>query len=440
MPFQLSRVGLAGLKLIDAAIGGVGLLDRPFNVQALIRRACERTGHADFGDAEFGPGLAVLLEACAREAALSVVGRSATGWDVVRFLSNLLRLQAAEAADPAIRAEPVEAPLLISGLPRSGTTFLHRLLMADPANRAPLVWETIHPCPPLGEDDGRIAQVNQQLQMFGRLAPGFQALHPLDAVSPQECSEITAHLFTSLRFDTNYEIPSYRAWLDEHAERQFATYAFHRRFLQHLQVRDRRAAGAAAPPRRWVLKCPEHVFALPAIRSVYPDARMVFVHRDPLKVLLSVAELTEVLRRPFTRRLDPMVIGQSESARWLEGTRRMMAAGEDGGFGRPICHVHYRELVADPVGTARRVYAHFGMAFTEAGAAAMAAYVSEKPDGGYARHDYRLADHGLDEAAERERFRPYMEHFGIAAEPLAARASQPRTAVHARAVGAPATG
>jgi hypothetical protein len=425
---------------MDALVGGLGLLDRPFDIQALIRRARERTGHADFGDADFGPGLAVLLEACAREAALSVVGRSATGWDVVRFLSNLLRLQAIETADPSVTAEPIAAPLLITGLPRSGTTFLHRLLMADPANRAPLVWETIHPCPPAGQDAARIALVDRQLQIFERLAPGFRALHPLEAVSPQECSEVTAHLFTSLRFDTNYQIPSYRAWLDAHAERPFAAYRFHRRFLQHLQARDRRADAAAGLPRQWVLKCPEHVFALPAIQAVYPDARMVFVHRDPLRVLLSVAELTEVLRRPFTRRLDPMSIGQSESARWLEGTRRMMAAGADAGFARPVCHVQYRALVADPVGTARRVYAHFGMELTASGAAAMADYVAAQPDGGYARHDYRLADHGLEEAAERERFRPYMEHFDIAAEPLAARASQPRTAMSARPIDAPAPG
>ena len=163
--------------------------------------------------------------------------------------------------------------------------------------------------------DARPARVARQLRAFERLAPEFRALHPLDATSPQECSEITAHVFRSLRFDTTYRIPSYRHWLDQAGH--LPAYRFHRRFLQHLQHQ--------APGGRWVVKCPDHLFALDAIRAVYPDARLVFVHRDPVKVLLSVAKLTEVVRRPFTRRLDPHEIGRQESARWLDGTQRMIA-------------------------------------------------------------------------------------------------------------------
>ena len=138
---------------------------------------------------------------------------------------------------------------------------------------------------------------------FERLAPEFRGLHPLDATSPQECSEITAHVFRSLRFDTTYRIPTYRAGWTRAGH--LPAYRFHRRFLQHLQHQARHSGG-----RRWVVKCPDHLFALDAIRSVYPDARLVFVHRDPVKVLLSVAKLTEVVRRPFTRRIDPAEIGR----------------------------------------------------------------------------------------------------------------------------------
>jgi hypothetical protein len=165
-----------------------------------------------------------------------------------------------------------------------------------------------------------------------------------------------------------------------------------------------------------VLKCPDHLFALDAIRAVYPDARLVFVHRDPLKVLLSVARLTEVLRRPFTRRLDPVAIGRQESARWLDGTRRMIQAGDDAGFASPVCHVHHLDLISDPVSTVEQVYQHFGMALPSSAAAAMARYVAARPNGGYAPHSYAFQDHGLDPEAEREKFRPYMLHFGITPE------------------------
>ena len=186
-----------------------------------------------------------------------------------------------------------------------------------------------------------------QLRAFEHLAPDFRSLHPLDANSPQECSEITAHVFRSLRFDTNYQIPTYRAWLDADVERHLPAYRFHKRFLQHLQSQDR-ATGAAG---RWVLKCPEHLFALRAIRTVYPDARLVFVHRDPVRVLLSQTRPTEVLRKPFTRRLDRDRIGQDESARWLAGARRMVEVGDDAGLPDPVCHVHHMDLIADPVAT-----------------------------------------------------------------------------------------
>ena len=199
-------------------------------------------------------------------------------------------LQDAATRTPSINDETIRQPIFITGLPRSGTTFLHRLMLTDPGNRAPTVWETIYPSPIAGSREQRIAKVARQLRAFDWLAPAFRALHPLEATSPQECSEITAHVFRSLRFDTTHHIPSYRNWLDAEVLRHLPAYRFHKRFLQYLQHQD----GVAC---RWVVKCPEHLFALQSIRAVYPDARVVFVHRDPVKVLLSQSRLTEVLRR-----------------------------------------------------------------------------------------------------------------------------------------------
>jgi hypothetical protein len=387
-----------------------GILRRPLQVEDLIVRARKQSGYSDFGGTGFVEPLRRLLAACsAPEADLSLIGRLATRWDVVRFLSNLLRFRAEEARHPEIAGQKIEQPIFITGLPRSGTTFLHRLMMTDPVNRAPLVWETISPWPNASGPDRRAANVARQLKMFEWLAPEFRALHPLDATSPQECSEITAHVFRSLRFDTNYHLPAYRRWLDADVGRHLPAYQFHRRFLSHLQFQDRKAG-------RWVLKCPEHVFALRAIRTVYPDARLIFVHRDPVKVLLSVAHLTEVLRRPFTRQLDPKVIGRDESARWLAGAERMMQTGDDAGLPEPVCHVHHMDLISDPVATVDGVYRHFGMRLPDAAATSIERYVAERPNGGYGPRNYAFEDHGLNEADERERFRPYMLRFGIASE------------------------
>ncbi len=411
------------LNLADLITGGLGILQRPLSAEALIELAQRRTGCTDFGDVAFREALERFLIACATESDPSLVGRLATRWDVLRFLANLLRLRAEETRDPSVLEEAIERPIFITGLPRSGTTFLHRLLLEDPDNHAPTVWQTIHPTPPPGRDE-RIARVAGQLRAFERLAPEFRGLHPLEATSPQECSEITAHVFRSLRFDTTYRMPSYRAWLD--ADGQTEGYRFERRFLQHLQHQRRvesngAESGGTGPfkPGRWVLKCPDHVFALAELRAAFPDARIVFVHRDPIKVLLSVAKLTEVLRRPFTRSIDPMEIGRGESARWHAGTERMIAAADAEAFAEPICHVHHLDLVRDPLAAVSRVYDHFGLALRAPAEAAIGRLVAARPNGGYHHGAYRFAEHGLDLAAEREKFARYVAHFAIQPEPVA---------------------
>ncbi len=397
------------LSAADALADAFGVLKRPLAPAPLLTRARRETGLSELGETDIVESLERLLSACTREAKLSLVGRGALRWDVVRFLSNLLRLREAEAARPDILAQRIDRPIFITGLPRSGTTFLHRLMMEDEQTRAPLVFQTIYPFPDANGKDRRERRVNRQLRAFERLAPEFRSLHPLEARSPQECSEITAHVFRSLRFDTTFQIPSYRRWLDTVG--QLPAYRFHRRFLQHLQ--HQQGAG------RWVLKCPDHLFALRELRATYPDARVVFVHRDPVKVLLSLTQLTEVLRRPFTRRIDPHRIGREESARWYDGTLRMMQAEAEGMFAEPICHVHYLDLITDPVSTVESVYGHFGLSVAPEAATRMASLVAERPNGGYGRHIYRFEDHGLDAGTERDRFRGYMIQFGI--EPEAAR-------------------
>jgi hypothetical protein len=396
----------------------------------LTARAQLRAGRSDFGETPFREALASFLEASREEADLSLFGRLAVRWDTERFLRNLLRLREEEERRPDILDRAVERPIFITGLPRSGTTFLHSLLAEDRANLAPRVWQPIHPYPPKPPTrDRRRQKVARQLRIFGMLAPEFGRVHPIDADSPQECSEITAHVFASLRFDTTYRVPSYRRWLD--ATGHLDAYRFHKRFLQHLQHQ-------ASADRRWVLKCPDHIFALGAIRRVYPDARIVFVHRDPLAVLRSVARLTEVLRRPFTRRIDKTEIGRQDSERWLAAAELMITAGDNEPFAEPIFHVRYQELTKDPLGTVAALYRHFGLALAPEAAARIRRLVEAKPNGGYGARRYRFEDHGLDAAQERERYARYSARFEIRPEVEAgAAASAERSPLRPRASTAP---
>jgi hypothetical protein len=399
------------LSALEGARAALPVKARPFSADALIAHARRATGLQDFGDEGFLEGLHRFLDACTTEARLGLIGRQATKWDTVRFLSNLLQMAEAEAAEPSITRQAVPQPFFITGLPRSGTSFLHKLLMEDEANHVPRVWQLIYPYPTAGQQSGgpdnRIEQVNRQLRTFERMAPDFPNMHPIDATSPQECSEITAHVFASLRFDTTYRIPSYLDWLDNTGH--LSAYRFHKRFLQHLQHQS-------PGHRRWFLKCPDHVFAMDDIASVYPDANVVFVHRDPLKVLPSVARLTEVLRRPFSREVDRADIGRQISTRWLDGAEQMVAADQTPRFARPIFHLQYRDLIRDPLTAVTALYEHFGLTLAPETAARIAGRVTAQPKGGYGDNRYRFEDFDIDPARQRDLFGAYTKYYDVAHE------------------------
>ncbi|MCF3946324.1 sulfotransferase [Acidiphilium sp. AL] len=353
-------------------------------------------------------GLARLIEALARETRLSLFGRISVRYDLTRLARNRATIELMHAENAAIGAAAVASPLFILGLPRSGTTFLHTLLAHDPDVMVPRNWQTLYPAPrPRDFDPRRSAaarRTDRQLATFAGLAPEFPLVHPIHADSPQECSEITAHVFQSLRFDTTFRVPSYLAWLDEFGHDD--AFAFHKRFLQAMQY------GVGA--KFWALKCPDHTFSMDAILRVYPDARFVIVHRDPVHVFASVAHLTEVLRRPFLRETDPAEIGAQVTARWIDGARRLV------GFDRRAdiaparkLHIHYDELTADPMAAIATLYRRFGAVLSPEAEAAMRGFLAARPRGGYGRNRYRLADFGINPERLRPKFAPYMEYFGV---------------------------
>jgi hypothetical protein len=385
--------------------------------EKLVDLARRRSGLNDFGEWSFEEPLAVLLRSYYEEANLSTFGRIAVRWDMLRFLSNLLRLREEEKKDPAVLDERIDRPIFVLGLPRSGTTFLHNLLADDPGNLTPRCWQTVFPYP-IGAQtndsrDRRAELTARQYSQFLMLAPELPSLHPLDSHAAQECIEITGHVFRSLRFDTTHYIPSFQQWLEDAGHLE--AYRFHQRFLQHLQHQN----GGG----QWILKSPDHIFALEALCEVYPDARFVFVHRDPMKVLPSVARLTEILRQPFTRKIDRLQIGRQVSNRWELGSKLLIEAA-DWLKSSPerIVHVRYKDLVRDPFAIVTDLYRHFGMTMSLQGEQALKRSIAERPDGGYGRNSYRFEDYGLNPAAERKHHSAYMAHFRMQPEEPSSRA------------------
>ena len=362
-----------------------------------------------FSDPHLVEALGALTSSLREEASLSPLGRLATRWDLKRILSTLLILADTEREDPGILTRPLAPPIFITGLPRSGTTFLHGLLAEDPLNRAPRIWEAIYPHPEhrAAEFGAGRMKVELQLRIFNRLSPGIRNLHPIEANAPEECIEITSQVFRSPRYDDVYRAPSYRAWLD--ASGFDEGYQFLARFLRHLQ-------GPGEAPRRWILKSPEHVFSIDALTRVFPDAKLVFVHRDPGHVLVSAARLTELLRAPFTTAIDRREIGRGAADYWQDGMRRMVEVADDPSFPlrSRLVHVQYRSLVSDPIGTIAQIYNAFGLEFSQTAREAMSAKVAQAPNGGYGANRYRPEEFGIDPERERERASVYIERFGIA--------------------------
>lgn len=381
-----------------------------FDAEILIAEARRVHGLHDFGPPPLREPLQRLLESLEREASLSSFGTLSARWDALRLLGNRLRLQRAFDRDPALADQPIRAPIVIAGLPRSGSTFLHRLLAQDPANRVPRHFEALFPVAPDHGTDRRRTRVNHQLALLRLLAPELTSLHPLTADTPQECTEVFSASFASLRFDTTYEIPTYRAWLDQRGAAE--AYRFQRRVLQYLQGRD-------GDIRRWVLKSPDHVFTLPDLLNAYPDARLVITHRDPLQVVPSVARLTVVLRALFSDAIDPVAIGHTVASRWADGARRLVEAPVLATRSGSALHIHYREIVKDPLGTAARIYRHFGLALTQPAVAAMQRFLAAHRDGDYGNNRYRFEDYGFEAITLMRRFEDYMMAFGPAPEHLA---------------------
>jgi hypothetical protein len=371
----------------------------------LVRRACRSTGLEDFGPGDFTEALERLVTSLENEAALTEIGRLAARWDLGRLLATRLRLEDERRRWPEIAQQEIRRPIFVTGLPRTGTTILHALLAQDPAVRAPLHWECLFPTVADGaEQERRIRLCARNLAWFHVLNPAMRRIHPLGALLPEECLILTSYSLLSFQFETSHRVPSYQAWLEAMDLRPM--YQRHRRLLQHLQFQR--------PGERWVLKAPAHLFGIDAIRAVYPDAGIVFTHRDPLEVVASNASLHTVLRRSFSDRVDPPAVARENTVRWCEGMRRALAARDDDhANAASYVDVFYRDLVGDPLAVVGAIYDRLGFPLTAAAERAMRDFLRRNPRDRYGRHEYGLAEFGLDPAEEECRYRSYRERFGV---------------------------
>ena len=378
----------------------------------MLDEAMRRTGLSDFGATEFLEPYRILVRAIDEEARLHPIGRVISRSDCVNWLENRLLLADTRKRHPEVAAAPLERPIFITGLPRTGTSILHELLAQDPGTRAPRHWEVRSPCPAPEaasyETDPRIERAERQIGLWNHIVPEYTTMHELGARIPVECVQLTTHEFVSEEFLGRYQAPTYAAY---YAKADLVpAYRFHRSMLQHLQSRHRR--------ERWVLKAPSHFPVLDVLFAVYPDARLVITHRDPLKILPSV---TSILYSTMWVRTDHVdveaLLGWFTGETCIALVERMLALRASGKVdAKQFFDVRHEDLVRRPIETIAGIYDHFGMDFSAEAERRIREYIAHKPKGKHGAHRYEFEHTGFDLAAERERFRPYRERFDIPSE------------------------
>jgi len=404
---------------INAAITAgrkAGLADKPvLTKEALLTRAREYTGLDDFGDRWFEGPLGVLLEAIHAEARLNVGGEWAARAQMEKVLHDRLWAQQWFARYPEILARPLPRPVIVVGPMRSGTTRMHRLLAADHRFTHLRSFETISPVPRPGFDgvgpDSRVTLARRIMRVARLANPRTLTIHPTGPMEAEEELGLLVSSFWGMKHEAQWWVPSYGRW----CETQDATPAYRQMARLLRLIGWSRQASTLRP---WILKTPQHMLDLPALLNVFPDARLIFTHRDPLAVVGSAASLAWNQTIIYSDRADAHRIG----GEWLRKTRLMIGRMREARDAVPATRridVHYEDMDSDWRGTMARVYRFLGLDIAPA-LPAMAAYQHRAAALKRRPHRYSLEEFGLTPGKVLDELGDYVRSYGVTLEGRAA--------------------
>lgn len=375
----------------------------------LVAAAVKEAGSDAFGSDSYREPLERYVDALESEAKLTTFGRIAMGKMITKQLVSRIKLREWTNAHAEAAQEEIRRPWVILGLPRTGTSLLSILLGLDPMARPLRQWEAQNVVPPStlagAPEDPRIAQTVAQFEGLHKLNPPFKAMHPTGAMLPEECIPLLMMDLRCLGLETQALVPSYGDWLQSCD--MGPAFVQHKMALQALQT--------GQPTESWVLKTPNHLWCLDTLLEFYPDARLIWTHRDPGPVTTSVASLNSTLQRTFTNDHDPLAVG----ADWLKKLKHAVQSGMefDAAHDQGWCaHVNYSDLMADPRGTIRKIYAHFDETPSELHERRVEAWIREKPKAADGRHVYDPKDFGWTYPGLADEWSDYIDRFQIPAE------------------------
>ncbi len=377
------------------------------NPEGLIARARRDAGMEDFGPEPLVEPLAVLCRALNEEAGLTTEAQAAAEASIRSSLVERLKVEDWLRRHPEILHQPIKAPLDVFGLPRSGTTALSQLLSEDPAMRSIRRWEINTPTPPpddaVGDRDPRIEVTRRAIRERDRKIPTYRSMLPVSVEDISEHNALVGLTFLSLHTATLYHVPSYAKWLLTND--LTPGYAYLAKVLKLLQWKT--------PRDRWNLKAPLDMFAIPEFTANFPDAKFLWVHRDPASAIGSYCSLIITVREAGGQTVDKRALGPYLAGFLAEGLDRAMQV-HDGGRG--IVDINNHDLGQDPVGTIRAAYRRHDIPFTVAFRERLEARLQNRPRGQFGKHTYALEDYGLSKVQVREMFRDYTDRFNVPLE------------------------
>lgn len=382
----------------------------------VIEAAQLRSGLHDFGEEDFETPLQMLMTSLNEEAGLNELGRSLQFERIVDLLVNRLRLQHFMTRHPEIVEEEVKAPILIAGLPRTGTTMLQRILSSEPALLGTRWYEMRFPVPAFDWDfapanDERIGKAKAEVAALIANNPDLLSMHPLDAMAADEDLLLLENTFLSAIPGSQAWVPSYNRFFE--SADTTAAYRYHKKMLQFIQWLRRRS-GEVVDGKPWVLKSPAHMHDIAAFFTVYPDARVVVSHRDPIACMPSISSLYFGVWKVYSDNADPKVCGKYCTefyARSLSRTRARQLVNPQVFF-----EFDYRQLIAEPDAVIARLFDFIDIPLPPETLAAMGEWRDINRRSGRAAHRYQLGDFGLSEPGIRMQFADYYARYDFSRE------------------------
>jgi len=388
------------------------MTDSDFEPDDLLQAAShENGGLTDFGDDTYAEPLAVAARSLDREARLSATGRMILRQRLIGYLSQRLLLEEWIRRHPEIADEEISAPVVIVGLPRTGTTLLYRMLSVADGLTAPLHYEAASVAPPLDwdfrvEGDPRIAAADASIAAMNSAAPELLSIYPFESMAPEEDIFISGASFRTTSIQSAARVPEFEAWLAD-ADR-VPLYRYLRRSLQLLQWQRRRRQPPALPAR-WLLKTPDHIHGLDALAEVFPDVRVVQTHRDPMQTIPSICSFIRALHSISTDEVDVMGIGNAWSAMFARSMTRALRirAAEPERF----CDVWYDDTVKAPRRVAEEIFAFIEQPFPDSAWDEMQRWRDANQREARPSHQYSLEDFGLSKERIATEFSEYRDLY-----------------------------